>query len=104
MIKMKTIKGAENIYCEDKIASNMILTYLQDMKGYHTEEKVDLCSVALSSRTTNNMVAPGKNYFSSAHGDITCFVMLQLAKKKGTFIWVSLSYFEFIQHWFLHLL
>lgn len=82
MIKMKTIKGAENIYCEDKIASNMILTYLQDMKGYHTEEKVDLCSVALSSRTTNNMVAPGKNYFSSAHGDITCFVMLQLAKKK----------------------
>ena len=60
----------------------MILTYLQNWKAYHIEERVDLCSVALSSRTMNKVVALGKNYFSSAHGDITWFVMLQLAKEK----------------------
>lgn len=42
-----------------------------DFEGLSYGRESRLCSVAPSSRTQNNVVAPGKNYFSSAHGDIT---------------------------------
>lgn len=80
------MKGTGDIYYKNKkIASNEVLTYLQNLKAYHIEERVDLCAVVLSSRTTNNVVALRKNYFSSAHGDITSVLLCCSWQKKRYF-------------------
>ena len=51
------MKGTRNIYYKDKDCQQYG-TYLQNLKVYHLEDRLDLCLVFLSSRARNKVVTP----------------------------------------------
>lgn len=80
---MKPIKGTGDIYYKDKkIASHLILTHLQTLKAYHTEERVDLWWLQGRILAQRMVMLP-----------LLCNGAL--GKRDGAGTWAFLSYSEF---------